>query len=137
MLRRHAATYEGIFGELPKSDRDGRLYDALAVQRIGAALAAYHAGSVVSVEDGLRRIAEGEETPEAMFTATQQPDTMELLLGELRGLRVAVERQNELLQTQGDRIAELEAQGEKQLHALGDGEQVKATRPWWRLWRRS
>lgn len=142
MLRRHVASYETVFGALPTSKRDGRLYHNEVVERLGAALASYHAGRSPSVEEALRRLAAGEETPGEALAAAQAPDLMTLLLDEVRQLREATERQNELLQAQNDRIAGLEAEnraGREELKALQVPQQDDAAqtrRPWWRLWRR-
>jgi AcrR family transcriptional regulator len=142
MLRRHVASYEAVFGALPTSKRDGRLYHGAVVERLGAALAGYHSGRAPSVEEALRRLAAGEETPSEALEAARAPDTMTLLVEELRRLREATEIQNDLLRTQSERIAALEAEsraGREEMKALQVPQQddtAQTRRLWWRLWRR-
>lgn len=133
MLRRHVASYEGVFGPLPASKRDGRLYSGEVVERLGAALALYHAGRAASVEEALRRLATGEQSPGEAIEAARAPDTMTLLLEELRLLRLATERQNELLQAQGERLKALEASSEQsaELERQRLETELPQRRGWW------
>lgn len=142
MLRRHVASYEAVYGALPTSKRDGRLYSGEVVERLGAALASYHAGRAPSVEESLRRLAAGEETPSEALAAAHAPDTMTLLIEELRRLREATETQNDLLRAQSERITALEEESRtaraevKALQAPQQDAVAPTRRPWWRLWRR-
>ena len=91
-----------------------RLWPEEAVERVRAARQAVQAGQVQSVELALRQGVE----PDEQLPARKQPvEMMEELLGELRGLREAVERQNALLEDQGRRLEALEAPQEPQNQA--------------------
>ncbi len=110
MLRRHAATYEAVFGEMPKSERDGRLYPPEAIDRLEAALAMFRANKSTSVEAALEGMAKGEDIPSEVLAKAKEPEPLELLLEELKRLREIVETQNELLKIQAERMATIEAQ---------------------------
>ena len=143
MLRRHVGCYETVFGRLPTSKRDGRFYSSEVVERLSGALALYRTQRVPSVEEGLRRIASGAETASAALEAARAPDPMTLLIGEVRRLREATERQNELLEAQGERLAALEHENRELRQALPppqlDTPDVREAprRLWWRVWGRS
>ena len=89
MLRRHVASYEAVFGKLPTSKRDGRLYSSEVANRLEAAVALYHAGRAARVEEVLKRLAAGEESTNEAIEAARAPDALSLLLEALRLLRLA------------------------------------------------
>lgn len=138
MLRRHVASYEKVFGDLPKDKRDGRLYTREVSDRLEAALALYHAQRVPSVEEGLRRIAVGDANIGDTLEVARADDPMALLLTELTRLREATERQNELLVEQGTRMDRLEAENRALRQALPEPQKESGApkRPWWQLWGR-
>ncbi len=146
MLRRHVASYEKVFGPLYKDKRDGRLYSREVADRLEAGLALYHAQRVTSVEEGLRRIAVGDESAADTLEVARADDPMMMLLEELRHLREATERQNELLEEQAARLDRLEGENRAMREALpppqpdtpgvGDAAQ-QPKRQWWRRWGQS
>ncbi len=64
---------------------------------------------------------------------------MTLLITEVRRLREATERQNELLEVQGERLTALEHEN-RELRQVLPPLQLDAKeairRPWWRVWER-
>lgn len=145
MLRRHVAAYEKVFGDIYKDKRDGRLYTQEVSQRLEAAMTLYRAQRVPSVEEGLRRIAQGDESAVATLEAAHAEDPMSLLLDELRRLRIATERQNELLAQQGTRLDQLEVENRALREALPPAPPERPDEPevpeqqrrsWWQVWRR-
>lgn len=143
MLRRHVASYESVFGKLLTSKRDGRFYTQEVVERLESALALYRAQRVPSVEEGFRRLATGAESATEALEIARAADPMTQLIEELRLLREATERQNELLQAQAERLTALEVENRAIREALPPSQpstpEVEAAlprRPWWRVWGR-
>ena len=117
MMRRHTATYERIYGPLP-SDEGGRWYAPEVIERLEAALAAYHAGKFQSVEVSLQALASGEPMQETALSNVRPPEG---LLDELRRVGDLLERQTRMLEVQGERLERLEAENavmHEQLRAL-------------------
>lgn len=139
MLRRHVASYEKVFGTIYKDKRDGRLYSREVSERLEGAMALYHAQQVPSVEEGLRRIAVGDANLGATLERAREGDPMTQLLEELRLLRVATERQNELLEAQAERLDALEGKNRALREALPNPQpegKPTPSRAWWKLWGR-
>ena len=107
MLRRHANTYQEVFDDLVLDARSGYQYTDVIVSRLEQSLAAVHAGHVQSVKDGLKRLSEGSELPEA-YEPQPEPlhvlaEAVQALHGEIQALRgkVATLRvDNEVLRQQ-------------------------------------
>lgn len=119
-LRRLAHAYERVHGELPRDER-GRLWPEEAVEELERARNVVRSGRSVSVEAALQGAilpegSEGQATP----TRPGAGDLVALaeLLEELRGLREAVEQQNELLREQGERLAAIERENRELRAAL-------------------
>ncbi len=143
-LRRLAAGYERVHGELPRDER-GRLWPEEAVVRLEEARIAVREGRATSVEAALRGAFVEPPPGQAL---TQEHDPQEALLRELRAIREAIE-------TQSQRIAALEEENralrnrleapepvpeEEPLTPTDEGEDVTedvpeplaGPRPWWR-----
>lgn len=85
MLRRHVATYEGIYGEL-KRDGRGREYSPEVLERLQAALAAHHAGRTASVQEALETMAKNHDVEAATRAAPEEIGEVEEVeeVGEVR-----------------------------------------------------
>lgn len=99
-LRRLAAGYERVMGELPRDER-GRLWPAPAVVRLEAARNTVRAGRYASVEQALSA-GEGSEGVEAP-PVPARPGAGDMaalteLVAELRGLRESVDGMSERLE---------------------------------------
>lgn len=117
-LRRLAATYERVYAPLQRDER-GRMWTMDDIERLEEARALVRAGRAASVEAALRAMLEGAVGPGEVEVHPAEPGAGEghteasrELLEELRGLRAAVERQNELLEQQGRRLEALEGSAE-------------------------
>lgn len=147
-LRRLAPIYERVYGDLPRDARRGRLWPQHAIYRLDRARMLVQEGRSPSVEAALRYEETGDDAD--LYPAPRKPADANLaaLLEELRGLRQAVERQNALLEEQGQRLAALEAPNtspeprespESAERSPDRGtylEEPKAvsSRPWWKFW---
>jgi hypothetical protein len=130
-LRRLAAVYERVHGELGRDPRHGRMWPQEAVERLERARGMVRAGQAVSVEAALNSLTPGEPgandpEPPALARAPDAHDQDRVLgavVGELRSLRSAIDEQNRLLRA-------LEAEN-RQLRATlpppGGGQMP----PWW------
>jgi hypothetical protein len=117
MMRRHTATYERIHGPLP-TDEGGRWYAPEVIERLEAALTAYHAGRYQSVEVSLQALASGEVVQDITPSGVAP---QEVVLQELRRLSDLVARQTHLLEVQGEWLERLEGENARlreQLQAL-------------------
>lgn len=109
-LRRLAPSYERVYGELARDPRLGRMWTQGAVDRLSTARSAVSQGRYVSVEQALSALANGEDIEAGpAHTEETRDDLVAQLLSEIRGLREAVERQNALVEQQGERLAALES----------------------------
>lgn len=143
-LRRLAAIYEGVFGELPKDAMGGRLWEAQAVARLEAAKTLVDAGRVKSVKDALKRPKDLIEAElETLPQKVDASEALSLVLAELRDLRAQVsalqQRQLEAPIGETKRDAELREQRRMNEYLMGELErrsklETKALRhrPWWR-----
>jgi DNA-binding transcriptional MerR regulator len=110
MLRRHAQTYEAVFGGI-ESDSLGRKFDKEFIDRLQAALEAYHSGVAVSVQSALEAIRDGV-APEVSLKPSQ--DEMFLKVLEL------LAQQNETITALSNTVATLQ----KQLEAPKDNDEL-------------
>ena len=142
-LRRLAAIYEGVFGELPKDAMGGRLWEAQAVARLEAAKMLVDAGRVKSVKDALKRPKDQVEAE--LETLPQKVDASEalaLVLAELCDLReqVSALQQRQLAAPNGEtnRDAELLEHRRMNQYLMRELERRRLEtealrrRPWWR-----
>lgn len=112
-LRRMAADYETVHGDLPRNDQGHRLFPAQALERLDQARRLRDAGGVQSLEVALHALNQGVSAPPAVSNEEDE------LLEAVRSLTRAVGR----LEAE---ISELKAQ-------------QKALEPpakWWQFWKR-
>jgi hypothetical protein len=110
-----------------------------AVDRLERARAATQQGRYVSVELALTALKDGADL-EAVPARPEHAEAtlVQQLLSEIRALREAVERQNALIEEQGQRLAALEAPpAEAEISSEPDVKQETAQNPeepvsWWR-----
>jgi hypothetical protein len=130
-LRRLAAVYERVYGQLGRDPRQGRVWPQEAVERLERARAMIRAGQAVSIEAALNSLTLGEsgtDVPEASALA-QAPEEQDrnhalgAVVGELRALRLAVEEQNQRLHALEEENRQLRAS----LPPPGSGQ----VPPWW------
>jgi hypothetical protein len=130
-LRRLAAVYERVYGELARDPRHGRVWPQEAVERLERARGMVRAGQAVSVEAALNSLAFGEPgaddpEPTALARAPEEQDrdhALGAVVGELRALRWAVEEQNR-------RLHALEEEN-RQLRASLPPPGAGPVPPWW------
>lgn len=93
-VRRMAASYEGVFGPLPRSrGQDGpRLWPVDAVRRVQVAHDALNTGKVTSLERALELVRDGADLPQRV-TLPAEGDALVELLAEVRALRALAEAQ--------------------------------------------
>ncbi len=151
-LRRLAAIYSDLYGELPRDkseqgEHKTRLWPAEALERLRAARALVDAKRWPSIKDALEALERGEEAPEPAPLAT--PPAAELVsrieaLATLPGqVDALAERQAEALELlrhladtvtkQSAAIERLEAKLERAEARQHDEQPVKR-RAWWRWW---
>ena len=131
MMRRHVATYEEVFGALPRDERNGRYYDEETAERLEAALDASRTGKALSVKAALLALREGVQLESV--TPPERGATLEAIvaaLGELSERLEVIEgflsERDDLERRNRHLLAELERR---------DGlEQRAKRRPWWRWW---
>jgi hypothetical protein len=130
-LRRLAAVYERVHGELGRDPRHGRLWPQEAVERLERARGMVRDGQAVSVEAALTSLTFGEPRaddpePPALARAPEEQDrdrALGAVVSELRALRWAVEEQNQ-------RLHALEEEN-RQLRASLPPPRGGQTPPWW------
>jgi len=131
MLRRHAQSYENVFGDL-KTDNNGRRYDQEFIERLQTALNAYHDGSAPSVQDALEAIRDNSALifkPEP----TKEDIILELLKRQNETIQALEEKLSafgrQLQQDNGSRVKELEDTVSSLKLEL-----ERKSKPWWRVW---
>lgn len=110
-LRRLAQAYERTFGSLARDSRFGRVWPQEALERLKRARMAVKDGQYRSVELALRAIAaRGNIDAISISERVSTPeDAGQQLLKEIRGLREAIDRQNQLIEYQWRRTGALDA----------------------------
>ncbi len=130
-LRRLAAVYERVHGELGRDPRHGRLWPQEAVERLERARGMVRDGQAVSVEAALTSLTFGEPgaddpEPPALARAPEEQDrdrALGAVVSELRALRWAVEELNQ-------RLHALEEEN-RQLRASLPSPRGGQVPPWW------
>lgn len=106
MLRRHAASYEAVFGPLPRDQRGARQYPITAVQRLQHAAELYRTNDAPSVADALTALrdgttqdrAEDQDADLAPVPTGDRDRTLALLLTEVQAAQGARDRLADQLQ---------------------------------------
>jgi DNA-binding transcriptional MerR regulator len=90
-LRRIASQYESIYGDLPRNDRNDRLWTDEALEVITQAQALRDSGRASSLPEALKLLRAGLVDSEEIERAEFKRDPMDTIVEELRALRQAVE----------------------------------------------
>lgn len=91
-VRRMAAAYELVFGNLERDARGHRLWSLDAVRRVQAAHGALSTGKVSSLDHALKMVRDGLDLPAPTVLPVER-DLLGELLDEVRGLRALAEAQ--------------------------------------------
>jgi hypothetical protein len=151
-LRRLAPIYERVHGPMARDQRRGRVWTAEAVDQLRRARTAVRAGRAASVQAALVAERTGD-LPGSGEGEAPPPNTLAELVAEIRGLRMAVESQNRMLEEQAERLRAIEAAESEprgsltspeeniEGHRAGEapaepetGVERQERRPWWRRW---
>lgn len=143
MLRRYAASYERVFGELNRDSRDGRLYSETDVRRIEAARALVSDGPYASIDDALEHLQRGDESVDQTLTKAAEPTFEEQMMNALGRLLASTATREQVEALHRDALKQLPAAAETE-SLKAENETLKAEleemrekleqaqRPWWR-----
>lgn len=120
-LRRLAKFYEDAFELMPTDARGGRVYPDHALKRIQAARALFENGRAANLEMAFVLLASGDSgSPDEVIFKANEPEPLEQLLIEFRGMRGALEHMSNRMDALQDENQRLREQVLKQLGAPED-----------------